>query len=281
MVTGYTGWLTHGTWKHEKSWKNRWKLGWASSCFVMLRQLCNLSNAKRICRCCDGLAKCYWKQSELSVLVRSWTVARMACAHHANVIFTHGTSSKELLHIVGQLSNTTFTHYRRCQTLSRPSNQSQIGWACKTENFERLYEAGCQQKKKLCLSQSVFDVMITVITQWSWAIKVLPTSSNKGTLVVVALQDNQDFGSEPQQDHSWHSEWCTRPIGALGARHVRPGMHLACTTSHIKAWNQNERKWKTIPSKMILLSKIQDFHGCFERRTVLSCCWSLLSPAPP
>jgi hypothetical protein len=32
------------------------------------------------------------------------------------------------------------------------------------------------------------------------------STSNKGTLVVVALQDNQDFGSEPQQDHSWHSE---------------------------------------------------------------------------
>lgn len=32
------------------------------------------------------------------------------------------------------------------------------------------------------------------------------STSNKGTLVVVALQDILDFGSEPQQDHSWHSE---------------------------------------------------------------------------
>ena len=165
-----------------------------------------------------------------------------------------------------------------------PFQPKPIGWACKTENFERLYEAGCQQKEALwsrCLSQSVFNVMITYDNGHNSMILGNQSTSNKGTLVVVALQDNQDFGSEPQQDHSWHSEWCTRPIRALGARHGRPGMHLACTTSHIKAWNQNERKWKTIPSKMILLSKIQDFHGCFERRTVLSCCWSLLRPAPP
>ena len=106
------------------------------------------------------------------------------------------------------------------------------------------------------------------------------STSNKGTLVVVALPDIQDFGSEPQQEAGNAGTKCTRPRRALGAQHGRAGMHLACTTSHINAWNQNDasmhilskgwqRKRKTIPSKMILLSKRQDFPGRFER-TVLS-----------